>query len=409
MKSRISFLLVALSLAITVNATNPFQLVTFADSLNYATGMLMYSSLRESMQQKYAKKSKKALASYAKGFEKVYNAKKDTSEYITLLGYWAGGTLVDESSKDCFFGNSALRTKKDLIIDGFRVGVSGAYFPMSESECNEFIGQIVVSPYFGEEKPKDISVAMVDSFNLCFGYLAGFQTRRDMLLGDTASDDIKAFMQGFDKGLKLRNPSRRELEGMESAFLLSQQLEKTPHFDGFEMLPISYELIGQGIVDAFSGDNCLMDEKVAMHYVDSVAKVYTERRNAVLKATADSFLVENAKHPEVVVTASGLQYEVITDAEGPKPADTDTIAANYLGSFIDGTVFENDEYFEFIPSYVISGLKEGIQLMSKGAKYRFFVPYNLAYGEKGCNDIPPYSVLVFEVELVDFRPAKHDF
>lgn len=411
-----SFLLVALSFAITASAAKPFRLVTPADSLNYALGMTMSSTLRSSMPQKYlgSKRTKKILASYAKGFENVYFAEKGSSEYITLVGYWAGGDLVKEFSSEFFFGDSTLRRDPALIIEGFRVGVSGSDFLMNEEESHGFIQWVVghsyvIREWLGEVNLTERSAATLDSFNLCFGYITGFQTRRNMLLGDTTPANIKTFMQGFDKGIKIRKSSYPENRGMEIAFRLSQQLGETTHIKDFEEFPISREAIGYGFVDALRGGKCLMDEAFAVHYSDSVVSVATARRNAILKATADSFLVENAKRPEVVVTASGLQYEGITDAEGPKPADTDTIAANYLGSFIDGTVFENDEYFEFIPSYVVSGLKEGIQLMSKGAKYRFFIPYNLAYGEKGCNDIPPYSVLVFEVELVDFRPAKNDF
>lgn len=412
MKTRMSFLLAVLSLAMTANAAKPFQLVTPTDSISYAVGMYMSSALRTSMPQKYLR-SKKALASYAKGFENVYFAEKGSSEYITLVGYWAGGALAKDASSKFHFGDSTLRSNRTLIIEGFRVGVSGSGFIMNEEECLEFLQRVVlhsnmVGGFLGEVTQTEHSAATLDSFNICFGYIAGFQTRRDMLLGDTTPENIQTFMQGFDKGIKIRKSSYPENKGMDAAFRLSQLLDKTTYIKGLEELPISREAMGHGIVDALCGGKCLMDEKFAEHYGDSVVSAVTARRNVILKATADSFLVENAKRPEVIVTASGLQYEVISDAEGPKPADTDTIAVSYLGSLVDGTVFEDDEYFEFIPSFVFSGLKEGIQLMSKGAKYRFFIPYNLAYGEEGFGDILPYSVLVLEVELVDFRPAKNE-
>jgi FKBP-type peptidyl-prolyl cis-trans isomerase len=119
-----------------------------------------------------------------------------------------------------------------------------------------------------------------------------------------------------------------------------------------------------------------------------------------------AFLAENAKKEGVKTTASGLQYEVIKEGEGAKPKSTDEVRVHYHGTLIDGKVFdssvERGEPTEFPLNRVIPGWTEGVQLMSKGSKYRFFIPYDLAYGDRGAGaDIKPYSALIFEVELLD--------
>ena len=123
------------------------------------------------------------------------------------------------------------------------------------------------------------------------------------------------------------------------------------------------------------------------------------------KEEGEAFLAENAKREGVIVTASGLQYEVLTAAEGKKPKATDKVKVHYEGTLIDGTVFDSSyrrgEAISFGLNQVIKGWTEGVQLMSVGAKYKFFIPYNLAYGERGAGaQIPPYAALIFTVELL---------
>lgn len=113
------------------------------------------------------------------------------------------------------------------------------------------------------------------------------------------------------------------------------------------------------------------------------------------------FLLENRNKAGVMATATGLQYEVIQEGTGATPKATDTVKVNYAGSFISGKGFDAGNGISFPLNRVIPGWTEGVQLMKEGAKYRFFIPSELAYGAQGAGDIiPPYSALVFEVELV---------
>lgn len=119
------------------------------------------------------------------------------------------------------------------------------------------------------------------------------------------------------------------------------------------------------------------------------------------KQQGAAFLAENASKPGVVKTASGLQYQILQEGQGPTPAATSQVTVNYRGSLIDGTEFDSGEAVSFPLDRVIPGWTEGLQLMKEGAKYRFFIPADLAYGERGAGGrIPPNAALIFDVELV---------
>jgi FKBP-type peptidyl-prolyl cis-trans isomerase FklB len=130
-----------------------------------------------------------------------------------------------------------------------------------------------------------------------------------------------------------------------------------------------------------------------------------EAAGAEAKSAGERFLAENAKRPGITVTPSGLQYEVLTEGTGRSPKATDTVRCHYHGTLIDGTVFDSsyqrNQPADFGLNQVIAGWTEGVQLMKEGGKYRFYLPYHLAYGEHGAGDtIPPYAALVFDVELL---------
>lgn len=131
------------------------------------------------------------------------------------------------------------------------------------------------------------------------------------------------------------------------------------------------------------------------------------------KKKGQEFLAQNEKKEGVKVTASGLQYKVLTEGEGDKPSSTDTVVVHYKGTLTDGTQFDSsydrNEPAEFPVDRVIPGWTEALQLMKKGAKYQLFIPSELAYGERGRPSIPANSVLLFDVELIDIKkPAKEE-
>lgn len=129
------------------------------------------------------------------------------------------------------------------------------------------------------------------------------------------------------------------------------------------------------------------------------------------KLEGEAFLKENAGKEGIKVTDSGLQYQVVKEGQGPKPTISDMVKIHYFGVFTNGEEFDNS-YKRAAPMFVdlrrcIEGWKEGIQLMSKGARYRFFLPSALAYGRGGLSDqIGPNAVLIYEIELLDIKPIR---
>ena len=169
---------------------------------------------------------------------------------------------------------------------------------------------------------------------------------------------------------------------------------------------------GDAVNDILLGNAMKLDPDEANSLLNNFFTKLEKEQNAknaeagkAAKSEGEKFLAENAKKPGVVVTASGLQYEVLNEGSGRSPKATDVVRCHYHGTLIDGTVFDSsyqrNQPADFGLNQVIAGWTEGVQLMKEGAKYRFYLPYNLAYGEHGAGaSIPPYAALIFDVELL---------
>lgn len=169
----------------------------------------------------------------------------------------------------------------------------------------------------------------------------------------------------------------------------------------------------QAIKDILAGKEPAVSDAEAQ----TLVKDFFEKQEAKQRAAAaekfkdtkekgEKYLAENAKKEGVVTLPSGLQYQVIKEGNGRKPKATDKVKCHYEGMLIDGTLFDSSiqrgEPATFPLNGVIAGWTEGLQLMQEGAKYRFFIPYQLGYGEQGAgSSIPPFAALVFDVELIE--------
>ncbi len=161
----------------------------------------------------------------------------------------------------------------------------------------------------------------------------------------------------------------------------------------------------RAVEQVLNGDKLEMTEVQAQGLVQEFLREQQEAAGKAAREAGENFLAENAKREGVKVTETGLQYEVLTPALGIKPTPTDTVTCHYEGRLIDGTVFDSSyrrgESASFPLQGVIRGWTEGLQLMSIGSKFRFFIPFDLAYGAQGAGgSIPPYAALIFDVELI---------
>ncbi len=178
---------------------------------------------------------------------------------------------------------------------------------------------------------------------------------------------------------------------------------------------LSIDDFAQAIKDVVAGEQLKLDEAEAQVIVQEFFQKQEEKQRAAAaemgkkaKEEGEKYLAENAKKEGVVTLPSGLQYLVIKEGNGKRPKATDKVKCHYEGMLVDGTLFDSSvqrgEPATFPLNQVIAGWTEGLQLMTEGSKYRFFIPYTLGYGERGAGaSIPPFAALVFDVELIEVQ------
>ena len=269
------------------------------------------------------------------------------------------------------------------------------------------------------QTPKANLKTQVDSLSYALGadllYNQGLEQYLDRL---GISEKHKAdFVKGLQEGFKADTANKSEYArligigiGQQMA---TQQLPQmnTGIFGKDAEEAIDKSLFIAGIADEYLGKGGKIDKTEIHGLIESTVKQLQETKNEKAKTENQKFLDENKSKEGVVTLPSGLQYKVVTEGTGEKPTSAeDTVKVNYIGKTIDGKEFDSNTDKEnpatFPLNRVIAGWTEGMQLMSAGSKYIFYIPYNLGYGEQGAGqNIAPFSTLIFEVDLLDVAHA----
>ena len=221
--------------------------------------------------------------------------------------------------------------------------------------------------------------------------------------------DMADFLKGYEDVLKqgMSNKVKAYAAGQQIALMVDGRM--LPYLkEEFKNAKdsINGKLFNEGFIAALKKDNSVFADSVAKPYFEKAVKANIEAENQKTKKIGEAFLAQNAKKEGVVVLPSGLQYKVIKEGEGRMPELTDKVKCHYEGTFVDGEKFDSSydrkQPAVFGVNQVIPGWTEALQLMSEGSVWELYIPYKLGYGEAGAQGaIPPYSALVFKVELIE--------
>ena len=222
------------------------------------------------------------------------------------------------------------------------------------------------------------------------------------------ADFVKGFMtcvnQGDDPKAKAYQMGMTIAQQLKERMLPGMKKELTDTPDSI-VDPIFY----RGFTDALMQDTTLFKVSKAATFfkekMESNMKVRDEKRYGVNRDAGKQFLAENARKDSVITLPSGLQYKVLVKGNGKVPQMTDKVKVHYEGRLLDGTVFDSSykrgEPSELTPKQVIKGWTEALTMMPEGSKWQLYIPYDLAYGDREAGQIKPYSMLIFDVELIE--------
>lgn len=403
---KIFLLVIAATLLIFSSCGNKkaVEMTNEADSLSYNIGYLVGTQQLNFIKQIDSTK----ISVYKKHIEKGFKGTKEESENAqmgTSLGIFIYGQLC----KDGFInGDSALMADYDEIKRGIFDALDKKESELDDNQIREFINDTFKKAMNKQE----ITTDDVKKLNYYIVY-----------------SDVKNIMNQ-----NVINSDPKEIEKFKKAFSdvnADNYIEKQAFFVGNEIANniskdeslfdlntvCNIELVKRGVIDAFDKDETYTTLEKSQEFVQSFqmkkylqAQQKIQEENALLysdnKKQGEDFLATNKERPEVKTTESGLQYEIIKQGKGKTPTATDMVKVHYHGTLIDGTVFdssiERNEPATFGVSQVIKGWTEALQLMPVGSKWKLYIPYDLAYGDREVSEtIKPFSTLIFEVELLD--------
>ena len=399
-----------------ISCGNTYQIKSVAltnqnDSMNYALGVLNGSQLK--MYQLRNDSSMETITEFIDALQRGYDGKVEQLSEAASVGRNIG-QAIKMSEETGLADNPTWTLNQKLFFQGLvnglyhdtlvmKVDDARNYFQAQYQASAMAVDSIKAGKAIKGKCPSTVKVVRLatqnDSVNYAFGYLNGNEVSMYIFALDSTGEMKKEFIANINVGLKstVKNP---QLVNMGEQIGKSIKEQEPQGLIGESSLATDFELIKQGFINGLLGDT-VMTGDVAGEYIQNTINTI---KYGDTKTQGEQFLAENALKEGVQVTESGLQYEVIKMGKGKKPAATDKVKVHYHGTLIDGTVFDSSvdrgEPITFGLNQVIAGWTEGVQLMPIGSKFRFYIPQELGYGAQQAGSIPPYSTLIFEVELL---------
>lgn len=387
-------------------------LVNQNDSVNYAIGLAWGQDIK---MQYFATDSTDApIAAFMNSFKEAFEAEANAESTAKMFGK-RFGLICKFFEKEGLLRNPAWAVNEKILLQGVMNSILGdtvmLQFDMATRTIDQAYMTSTTDPVStdkvvkAKKAPKKVFVfelnSKLDTLNYAFGVIQGAQI--GTFIGqDTTGEALKDFTNGLNEILKktYKYPLLVMASEQVSATL---RLWEEKGLINEPSLAVDIELIKQGLINGMYQYGEWGIQEIGMY----INQVRNEVRFGAAKLEGEKFLEENKAKEGVMVTESGLQYEVIKMGKGKKPAVTDRVKVHYHGTLIDGTVFdssvERGEPATFGLNQVIAGWTEGLQLMPVGSKFRFYIPQELGYGSSPAGSIPPYSVLIFEVELLSIE------
>lgn len=411
--------ILALALLAMVSCGNKYNaqnvdLTNQNDSINFALGLVNGAQVRMQMG---TDTTDACIAEFIDALQRGYDGKVEELSEAQSIGRNIG-QAIKASEKHGLADNPAWALNEKVLFQGLVNAIlldttmMDADFARSFFQNNYMTSQSLPKPENPEKaitgkcgtKAKTIELKnFTDSLNYAFGVLNGNDIRTYVLANDSDGVMFKEFIDAINKGLKA-NVQNPQLVSMGENIGKQIKAQEATGLIGVEGLDTDFELIKQGFVNGMYRKFGEWDEVGANVYIQTTIN---NIKYGDTKAEGERFLEENKLKEGVIVTESGLQYEVLKMGKGQKPSATDRVKVHYHGTLINGTVFdssvERGEPITFGLNQVIAGWTEGVQLMPVGSKFRFYIPQQLAYGDREAGKIPPYSTLIFEVELLDIE------
>lgn len=392
------------------------------DSLNYALGLANGSNLK---QYYFASDSStQTVKEFMQVMDKAYNTAPSEINELFELGTEIGMSLR-RMQQTGLAGIASVAFDGNIVMQAMNNGLERFESGMTAEEARTYLQtgmmEARADSLVAKSKTGKINIptataeveltTKADSLNYAFGVVNGDGLHQYYLSNDSTGDKKEQLLGGIKAGLEYKGNLEPQLQAVAKNMGQSIQQMNQKGLMGNPALITNYELIRQGLINGLLEDERQMTASEANMYLsakmEAIQAKQMEEQFGDNKVLGEQFLAENATKENIQVTESGLQYEVITMGKGEKPAATDKVTVHYHGTLIDGTVFdssvERGEPATFGLNQVIAGWTEALQLMPVGSKFKIYLPYQLAYGDRDMGEIKPYSALIFEVELLSIE------